>query len=86
MRALQLLLLFFPDTLLAHFAGTSEIFVFAASALAIIPLAEILDEAMEVLAEKTGPRTDRLINSTLGNATEPIIYWQPFVPGRYSWF
>jgi Ca2+:H+ antiporter len=55
------------------FARISEIFVFAASALAIIPLAKILGEATEVLAEKTGPRIGGLLNATLGNAAELII-------------
>ena len=73
MRGLQLLLIFLPVALLAHFAGIDEIFVFAASALAIIPLAKILGEATEVLAEKTGPRIGGLLNATFGNAAELII-------------
>jgi Ca2+:H+ antiporter len=73
MRVLQLLLIFLPVALLAHFSGISEIFVFAASALAIIPLAKILGEATEVLAEKTGPRVGGLLNATFGNAAELII-------------
>ncbi|MCK9564692.1 MAG: calcium/proton exchanger [Methanothrix sp.] len=73
MRVLQSLLIFLPVALLAHFAGKSEIFVFAASALAIIPMAKILGEATEVLAEKTGPRVGGLLNATFGNAAELII-------------
>ena len=56
-----MLLLFLPVALLAHFAGIGEIFIFAASALAIIPLAKILGEATEVVAKKTGPRTRGLL-------------------------
>lgn len=73
MRYLQLLLLFLPISLLAHWAGTGEILVFAASALAIIPMARLLGEATEVLAEKTGPRVGGLLNATFGNAAELII-------------
>ncbi|HPT37779.1 MAG TPA: calcium/proton exchanger [Methanothrix sp.] len=73
MRSLQLLLLFLPVSLLAHWAGTGEILVFAASALAIIPMARLLGEATEVLAEKTGPRVGGLLNATFGNAAELII-------------
>ena len=73
MRGLQLLLLFLPLALLAHWAGLSGIMVFAASALAIIPLAKLLGEATEVLAEKTGPRIGGLLNATFGNAAELII-------------
>ena len=73
MRGLQLLLLFLPVALLAHWAGLSGIIVFATSALAIIPLAKLLGEATEVLAEKTGPRVGGLLNATFGNAAELII-------------
>ncbi len=45
MRAMNLLLLFLPVALLAHFFGASGIQVLAASALAIIPLARLLGEA-----------------------------------------
>ena len=70
MRVLQLLLLFLPVALLAHFAGIGEIFVFAASALAIIPLAKILGEATEVLAEKAGPRAP---GATASAALAPVV-------------
>lgn len=72
-RGLQSLLLFLPIALLLHLIGIDEIFVFAASALAIIPLAKILGEATEVVAEKTGPRIGGLLNATFGNAAELII-------------
>ncbi len=52
MRGLQLLLIFLPVALLAQFARIDEIFVFATSALAIIPLAKILGEATEVWQRK----------------------------------
>ena len=70
MRGLQLLLFFLPLAFLAHWAGLSGIMVFAASALTIIPLAKLLGEATEVLAEKTGPRIGGLLNATFGNAAE----------------
>jgi Ca2+:H+ antiporter len=73
MRGLQLLLLFMPVALLAHWASISDILTFAASALAIIPLAKLLGEATEVLAEKAGPRLGGLLNATFGNAAELII-------------
>src|SRR5512137_449135 len=73
MRGLQVLLLFLPVALLAHWARMNDILVFAASALAIIPLAKLLGEATEVLAEKTGPRLGGLLNATFGNAAELII-------------
>ena len=73
MRGLYLLLIFLPVALLAHLAGISGITVFATSALAIIPLAKLLGEATEVLADKSGPRIGGLLNATFGNAAELII-------------
>jgi Ca2+:H+ antiporter len=73
MRGLLLLLLFLPVALLAHLAGISGIAIFATSALAIIPLAKLLGEATEVLADNSGPRMGGLLNATFGNAAELII-------------
>jgi Ca2+:H+ antiporter len=73
MRGLRWLLLFLPIAFLAQVARVSDIVVFATSALAIIPLAGILGEATEALAEKTGPRIGGLLNASLGNAAELII-------------
>ena len=41
--------------------------------MAIVPLAGILGEATEALADKTGPRIGGLLNASLGNAAELII-------------
>ena len=73
MRGLLLLLIFLPVALLAHLTGISGIAIFATSALAIIPLAKLLGEATEVLADKSGPRIGGLLNATFGNAAELII-------------
>ena len=73
MRGLLLLLIFLPVALLAHLAGIGGIAIFATSALAIIPLAKLLGEATEVLADKSGPRIGGLLNATFGNAAELII-------------
>lgn len=47
--------------------------IFVASALGLIPLAGLLGEATEHLAERTGPRLGGFLNATLGNAAELII-------------
>lgn len=73
MPKIQWLLLFLPVALLLEFAHISDLAVFITSALAIVPLAGILGEATEVLAEKTGPRIGGLLNASLGNAAELII-------------
>ena len=73
MRGINWLLLFIPIGILAEILHWGDIFIFLASALAIVPLAGLLGVATEALAEKTGPRVGGLLNATLGNAAELII-------------
>ena len=73
MRYLRWLLLFIPVAILIEVLHGSEIVLFIASALAIVPLAGLMSESTEALAEKTGPRLGGLLNATLGNAAELII-------------
>ena len=47
--------------------------MFAVSALAIVPLAGLMGDATEALAEYLGPTLGALLNATLGNAPEIII-------------
>jgi Ca2+:H+ antiporter len=47
--------------------------VFAASAAGIVPLAGLMGDATEALAEYLGPTLGGLLNATLGNAPEIII-------------
>lgn len=73
MRGLRLLLFFIPIALAAEIFRWGDPLVFAASALAIIPIAGLMGTATEVLAEKTGPRIGGLLNASLGNLAELII-------------
>lgn len=73
MRIIHFLLIFLPLAILAEILHWPPLVIFAASALAVIPLAGLLGEATEVLAEKVGPRLGGLLNATLGNAAELII-------------
>ncbi|MDW8319289.1 MAG: calcium/proton exchanger [Anaerolineae bacterium] len=73
MRAIHVLLFFFPIAILAELLHWSPLVIFAASALAVVPLAGLLGEATEVLAAQVGPRLGGLLNATLGNAAELII-------------
>src|SRR5512136_1336945 len=73
MKGIRWLLVFVPVAILAELLHGSALLVFAASALAVIPLAGLLGEATEVLAERTGPRVGGLLNATLGNMAELII-------------
>lgn len=73
MRPIHYLLIFLPVAIVAELLHWPPLVVFAASALAVVPLAGLLGEATEVLAEKIGPRYGGLLNATLGNAAELII-------------
>lgn len=57
---------------LNHF-GASPIVVFAASGLAIIPLALLMEKSTEALAHYLGPTAGGLLSATMGNAPELII-------------
>ncbi|MFZ2487236.1 MAG: calcium/proton exchanger [Anaerolineae bacterium] len=73
MRPINFLLIFLPVAIIAELLHWPPLVIFGASALAVIPLAGLLGEATEVLAEKIGPRFGGLLNATLGNAAELII-------------
>jgi Ca2+:H+ antiporter len=70
---IYVLLFLIPVALVARSAGWGEVIVFATSALAIIPLAQLVGVGTEALAAKLGPTIGGLINVTLGNAAELII-------------
>src|SRR5215469_11031026 len=72
-RWLYWLLLAVPVALLAHFLNWSEIVVFGASGIGLIPLAGLIGLATEQLAEQVGPLVGGLLNATFGNAPELII-------------
>ena len=73
MRPIYFLLIFLPVAVLAELLHWPPLVIFGASALAVVPLAGLLGEATEVLADKIGPRFGGLLNATLGNAAELII-------------
>lgn len=67
------LLIFIPVAIVAELTHADPLIAFAASAVGVIPLAGLIGEATEALADKTGPRLGGLLNATLGNAAELII-------------
>lgn len=74
MKYLMPLLLLVPVAFFLDWTHTGgETAVFAASALALIPLAGLLGKATEEAAHYTGPKIGSLLNATLGNAAELII-------------
>jgi Ca2+:H+ antiporter len=70
---LNVLLVFMPIALIAHLGHFSDVLTFVAACLAIIPMASILGEATEHLAEQVGPSLGGFLNATFGNATEILI-------------
>ena len=71
---LLLLLVFFPVALLLEYVfHAAHLWVFLASAAAIIPLAALMGRATEQLAERLGEGIGGLRNATFGNAAELII-------------
>ncbi|MGB7412619.1 MAG: calcium/proton exchanger [Thermosynechococcaceae cyanobacterium] len=72
-RIFTALLVFIPISIAAHFLHLGELTVFAASAMAIVPLASWMGAATEEIAVVVGPSAGGLLNATFGNATELII-------------
>ena len=71
---LDWMLIAVPVALVARYVlHAAPLFIFAAAALAIVPLASTLGEATEQLSEHVGERVGGLLNATMGNATEMII-------------
>jgi Ca2+:H+ antiporter len=70
---LNLLLVFVPVALILEFSGASELWVFATSCIAIIPLAGLMGKSTEMLAHRLGPGIGGLLNASFGNAAELII-------------
>lgn len=70
---INVLLVFVPVGIAAHFAKLSAGIVFAMNAIAIIPLAGLLSHATESVASRMGDTVGALMNVTFGNAVELII-------------
>src|ERR671924_729299 len=68
------LLIFIPvAVILGHVVPERALWIFLASAIAIMPLAGWMGQATEQLAERTGEGIGGLLNATFGNAAELII-------------
>jgi Ca2+:H+ antiporter len=70
---LNWLLVLIPIAIGLNWYGASPIWVFATSALSIMPLAEIMGSATESLSKNLGETIGGLLNATLNNAPEIII-------------
>jgi Ca2+:H+ antiporter len=72
-RWLYFLLVFSVLTPLLELFHAPELLVFVVAALGIIPLAALLGQGVEMVAEHTGEQIGGLLFATFGNATELII-------------
>lgn len=70
---LKILLLFVPVAIGLSWADANPLLVFAMSAIAIIPLADLLAKSTERVASFLGSTIGSLLNASLGNAPEIII-------------
>ena len=78
------MLAFVPVVLVAaRIAPAAHTLLFMLAVLAIVPLAALLSQATEAVAEKTGDALGGLLNATLGNLTELIIAVTALHAGEY---
>src|SRR5580765_2147607 len=66
-------LAFLVHFVIGHDKSWEPTATFLLAALAVIPLAHLMGEATEHLAERTGPTWGGLLNATFGKAAELII-------------
>jgi Ca2+:H+ antiporter len=67
------LLIFIPLAIVLRLVNATPQLVFAASALAIVPLARHIGIGTEQLAAHSGPQAGGLLNATFANVTELIV-------------
>lgn len=70
---MNLLLVFVPAVFAMKYAGVEQVWLFAASGAAIVPLAGLMGKSTEMLAHRLGPGIGGLLNASFGNAAELII-------------
>lgn len=71
--SLKWLLVFVPISIGLGWTRANPTWVFVTSCLAIIPLADLLAQATEKLAEMLGPSIGGVLSATLGNGPELIV-------------
>ncbi|KAF3010649.1 hypothetical protein E8E13_004645 [Curvularia kusanoi] len=70
----RMMLVFVPIALAAPYLGLDDSAVFVFNCLAIIPLADVLCQATDHVASYMGETTGALVNVTMGNLTELVIF------------
>jgi Ca2+:H+ antiporter len=72
-RWLLVLIAALPLAVVSRALGWPPLLTFVLAAIALVPLAGVIGEATEVLAERLGSTLGGLLNATFGNAAELII-------------
>ncbi len=70
---MKYLLVLLPVAIALRIFGANPILIFLASALAVMPLAELMGDATEALSRHLGATAGSLLNASLNNAPEIII-------------
>ena len=83
-KPLNLLLIFVPVSIVLELQHANPVLIFISACLSIIPLAGLMGEATEGLAERSGPGIGGLLNATFGNAAELIIAIVALQRGLYD--
>ena len=68
------MLVFVPLGLAAPYMDSDDSVIFVLNCLAIIPLADVLCQATDGVAGYMGETTGALVNVTMGNLTELVIF------------
>ncbi|MFN8606761.1 MAG: calcium/proton exchanger [Vulcanimicrobiota bacterium] len=82
--SLNWLLIFVPIAAVLNHMHAGPAIVFFAACLSIIPLAGIMGQATEVLADQAGAAIGGLLNATFGNAAELIIAYVAMSKGLHD--
>jgi Ca2+:H+ antiporter len=82
--SIKWLLVFVPVAAMMNHLNASAPMVFFAACLAIIPLAALMGDGTEVLADKAGAGVGGLLNATFGNAAELIISYVALSKGLHD--
>jgi Ca2+:H+ antiporter len=70
---IMLLLVAIPASIVLTLMDGPPVAIFVTACLGVLPLASIMGQATESLADRTGPTVGGLLNATFGNAAELII-------------
>ena len=64
--------------------GVNPLIVFLVNGIAIVPLAQIISQSVEQIAEHLGDNWGGILNSTLGNLVELVITFSALTGGLYE--